>query len=51
MKNTRHAAQPGAKTDTEEFSRLESFLYVGASALATIAVLVWVARNYITAVL
>jgi len=53
LNRTRSSVNQGASYDPKEFnfSKLEAGICIGVSALATIAVLVWVARTYIAVVL
>jgi hypothetical protein len=53
LNNTRRSGNQRTSSDADEFnvSKLEATLCIGASALATIAVLAWAARTYFAAVL
>jgi hypothetical protein len=53
LNQMRKARIQGSKADNEEFnvSKLEATLCISASALATIGVLIWVVRTFLTAVL
>ncbi len=53
LNNTRRSGNqfPASETDDFKVSRLEATLCIGASAVATIAALIWAARIYITGIL
>jgi hypothetical protein len=53
LNNTRKSGNQRKQSDADEFnvSKLEATICIGASALATIAVLIWAARTYIAGVL
>jgi hypothetical protein len=53
LNTTRRSVNQRSQSDVDEInvSRLEATLCISASALATIAVLIWVARTYISGVL
>lgn len=53
LNTTRRSGNQRTSSETEEFNvgKLEATICIGASALATIAVLVWAARTYFATVL